>query len=108
MVDIKGYENKYAITEDGRVYSIRYKRYLKPVKCGKYHQVALSSDGVYHMFYIHRLVAEAYIPNPNNELEVDHIDGNTHNNCVDNLEWVSREENMKRFWKKGKNLGPKK
>jgi hypothetical protein len=44
--------------------------------------------------YIHRLVAEAFIPNPYNLSDVDHIDRNKHNNSIDNLRWVSREENM--------------
>lgn len=45
-------------------------------------------------YYIHRLVAETLVENPNNYLEIDHIDRDRTNNCVSNLRWVSRKENM--------------
>lgn len=49
-------------------------------------------------FYLHRLIAMTFIPNPNNLEEVNHIDGNPYNNRVDNLEWMTREENMRHFF----------
>lgn len=56
---------------------------------------------------VHRLVAKAYIPNPDNLREVNHIDGDKLNNNVENLEWISHSENMKAAWKNGqfKNAG---
>lgn len=45
--------------------------------------------------YLHRIIAQAFIPNPKNKSEVNHIDGNRSNDCVENLEWVSRLENAK-------------
>ena len=50
---------------------------------------------------LHRVVAEAFVPNPNNAPEVDHIDCNKNNNCADNLRWVTRSENMKAAYLNG-------
>ena len=55
---------------------------------------------------IHRLVAEAFIPNPNNLTEVNHIDRNRANNCVENLEWCTHSENMKHSYNLGINQEP--
>ena len=52
-------------------------------------------------YYIHRLVAQAFIPNPNNLLEINHIDGNKKNNCSINLEWVTRSRNNKHAFEMG-------
>lgn len=59
-----------------------------------YNQVALYKNKKIKTFSIHRLVAETFIPNPNNYLEVNHIDGDKTNNHVENLEWVTRKENI--------------
>lgn len=61
--------------------------------------VGLSKDegGVFNAL-VHRLVAEAFIPNPDNLPEVDHIDNNPQNNNVNNLQWVSREQNMNKMY----------
>lgn len=55
--------------------------------------------------YVHRLVAEAFIPNPDNLPEVNHIDGNRSNNAVHNLEWVSHADNMRHAYATGLNPG---
>lgn len=102
--DIKGYEGLYQVSSFGRVKSLprydsrgnaRVERILKPIptKDG-YVRVHLSNEGVKRKRPIHRLVAEAFIPNSDNKSQVNHIDENKINNRVDNLEWVTAKENI--------------
>ena len=94
MKDIKGYEGLYAITMTGRVWSYKTKKFLKPQKMKNgYLRVGLCKDDKQKFFYIHRLVAETYIPNPDNKLQVGHIDENPANNCWDNLYWTTALNN---------------
>lgn len=58
-----------------------------------YRYVGISKNGRHWNCAVHRLVATAFIPNPENKPEVNHIDGDKHNNCVKNLEWATRQEN---------------
>lgn len=96
MRDIVGYEGEYAITEDGQVWSYKRKRFLKQWDAGQgYLYVCLSQNGQVKKFRVHRLVAEAYIPNPEEKPEVDHINKNRKDNSKDNLRWVSSAENKK-------------
>ena len=97
--DIDGYEGLYQVSNLGRVKSLNYlhtgkERNLKPGTDGSgYRFVGLYKNGKTRLFYIHRLVAKAFIPNPDGKLEVNHKDENKTNNCVDNLEWMTRQEN---------------
>lgn len=102
MEYIKGFEGLYSITSCGRVWSHRSNRFLTPynVSVG-YLQVELCLNGKRHVKYVHRLVADAYIPNPDNLAQVNHIDGNKHNNCVNNLEWTSPKQNTEHAWNLG-------
>ena len=100
--EIKGFEEfeGYGITSCGRVYSFKTKRFLKSIKNNRgYLQVQLT-NGTQHKktVKIHRLVALAYMPNPNNYDTVDHIDENKEHNYINNLRWMTREENKNRSW----------
>lgn len=94
LVDIRGYEGLYAVTEDGDVWSYRTERWLTPRMSGTgYYQVCLCKDGEEKWPLIHRLVAEAYIPNPNNYPCVNHKDENKAKCHKDNLEWCTYSYN---------------
>lgn len=90
MKEIKGYEGLYAITSCGRVWSYRSKKFLKPrIKKNGYCDVILYKDKIPKTFSVHRLVAEAYIPNPDNLPCVNHKDEVKTHNWINNLEWCS-------------------
>ena len=88
--EIQGFGNKYFVSDDGFVYNDKNKK-LRPSinrKTG-YCQVILTKDGCQIMRYVHRLVAEAFLENPNQRKEVNHKDGNKQNNSASNLEWAT-------------------
>lgn len=92
--DIKGYEGKYMISDDGQVWSNYKKGFLKPYeRPDGYLCVNLYKNGKPTGFSIHRLIAQAFIPNPNDLPIINHKDENKHNNCVDNLEWCNYSYN---------------
>ena len=89
--DIEGYEGLYQVSNLGRVK--RNGRILKPYfGTDKYYYVSLSKDSKVTKFKIHRLVAHAFIPNPENKPTVDHINRNRIDNRVDNLRWATYTE----------------
>ena len=95
MKDIKGYEGIYGITSCGKVWSYRNECFLKPIDNGTgYLQVILHKDGKVKNHYVHRLVAEAYLPNPENLPQINHRDENKTNNCLQNLEWCDHKYNI--------------
>ena len=98
--DIEGYEGLYQVSNKGRIKSLNYRRTGKervlsssPTSSG-YLVVCLYKNKKPKPFLIHRLVAEAFIPNSDNLPEVNHKDENKLNNRVENLEWCDREYNI--------------
>jgi len=90
-----GYPN-YIITKDGKVYNSQRNKYLSPYKHeGGYMMLSISDGKKRTTFSAHRLVALLFLDNPNSLPEVNHIDFDKSNNNVDNLEWISRSDNMK-------------
>ncbi len=97
LKEIEGYEGLYSVDKQGRIYSHRSNRYIasgKPNNWWEYVVVGLYKEGKAKLFPVHRLVAMAFIPNPNNLPIVNHKDGNKQNNCVENLEWCTQKENV--------------
>ena len=102
--DIAGYEGLYMISDKGNVYSVERKdsmgrecggRTLTPkTNPDGYPRIALNKNGTTKQYLIHRLVAQAFIPNPNNYLEINHKDEDKSNNNVENLEWCTRKYNI--------------
>ena len=93
--DIPGYEGIYGITSCGKVWSYKRKKFLanSNAKDG-YLKITLSKNGQTKTYQVHRLVAEAYIPNPEGKPQVNHLDENKKNNYVSNLSWATAKENM--------------
>lgn len=111
---IDGYEGRYEVSSNGRVRSmpriiVQKDRSIYPCerrwkgkilqgdekKDGGYPRVVLYKNGQRHRVFIHRLVCQAFLPNPDNKPFVNHIDGNPNNNCVANLEWCTHKENVR-------------
>lgn len=91
MKDIPSYEGRYQVDTDGNVYSLHSKLRLRPYPKNGYLTVFLGTK----VMRIHRLVALTHIPNPENKPEVNHKNGNKVDNRIENLEWVTRGENVR-------------
>lgn len=114
--DIPKYEGYYQVSNLGRVKSLdrtqitvtgRHRRLKGRILSLNYSQeytnVELNKDGTHKQWSVHRLVALAFIPNPEHKQTVNHIDGDKRNNCVENLEWVTWSENNKHAHETGLN-----
>lgn len=92
---IKDYPD-YIIYSNGKIYSRKTRQLIKPNLCSTgYLMVSLRNEAGVKSLYPHRLVAQAFIPNPDNLLEVDHKNCDRTNNDMSNLRWSDREDNMK-------------
>jgi len=98
----------YTIREDGEIRS-RFGRVVKPqISKNGYVRVELWQDGQGKKYLLHRLLASAFIPNPQGKPQVNHIDGDKLNNALCNLEWVTQSENQKHAYDAGLQRGYKK
>lgn len=113
--DIKDYEGLYQVSNLGNVKSLpkmsgtskRKETILKThIEKRGYFVIRLSKNKTNHSFKIHRLIANAFIPNPENKRTINHIDGNKLNNSISNLEWATDSENLQHAYDTG--LKPKK
>lgn len=109
---IKGFEGRYEVSnmgrikscggykqrsQHGKIYNVWVNEFIMKLHTLKhnYKQIILTKDNKRYGYLVHRLVAEAFIPNTLNKPEVNHIDRDPSNNCVTNLEWVTKLENMR-------------
>lgn len=98
FVEVEGFSNRYEISNRGRLWSNIRNKYLgsKDKKTGYIHATLTTGEGEIVSTSIHRLVGEAFIPNddPENKTEINHKNYRRYDNRVENLEWVSRQENI--------------
>lgn len=108
--DIDGFDGFYQVSDQGRVRSVggqcgtvKRKECIRSVSLTRdgYEKVRLIHQGKDKTMRVHRLVAEAFIPNPDNKSTVNHIDGDKRNNKVSNLEWADKSEQMEHAYKLG-------
>ena len=86
------YKNDYKVYEDGNIFSYKSNSFLKPFKLGiNYLGVSINRKPE----YVHRIMAKTFLSDTNEGLQVNHKDGNKLNNHIENLEWVTRSENIK-------------
>jgi hypothetical protein len=101
MKTIKNFPN-YVIDENGVITNQLKNKSLKQFVSNGYYKVNLYLDNTnVKSLYVHRIVAENFIPNPENKKEVNHRDGNKLNNEISNLEWATRKENANHSWRYG-------
>lgn len=103
--DIRILNNEYQVSNFGRIKSLpkvcqgrfglrnRKERIIKPFLFKGYFKVCITRNKKNNTYYIHRLIADAFIPNPLNKPQINHINGIKHDNSIENLEWVTDSEN---------------
>ena len=111
--DVVGYEGLYQVSNLGNAKALNFKNkrgfnaILKNDICKGYHQITIYKNRKGNRFKVHRLVAFAFIPNPNNFPQINHKDGNKENNDVVNLEWCTNSHNQKHAYLLGLNKARK-
>ena len=108
---IKNYEGLYAVSNTGKIKRLRFINNktnksqitdkILQLNNGGYLTVSLSKNGKQKSYLVHRIVADAFMENPKKLKEINHIDGNKCNNNLENLEWCTREHNMREAFKNG-------
>ena len=94
MATIEGFDN-YLIYPDGKVFSIKSDMYINGTyDKHNYHCITLRKNNKTYIKKVHRLLGQAFIPNPENKPQIDHIDRNPCNNDLSNLRWVNNSENQ--------------
>jgi hypothetical protein len=98
--DIKGFEGLYKVSNLGRVLSLKKNVIMKEnISNSGYVFYGLYKDGIVKSRFVHRLVAQTFIDNLENKIQVNHMDLNRKNNSIENLEWVTISENQKHSYK---------
>jgi hypothetical protein len=104
MKEIQNYEGQYSVTKNGKIFSHKTNRFLSPVSLKGYLRVKLrdsNNNQKTKNLLIHRIVAQEYLPNPENKLEINHKNSIRDDNRVENLEWSTRSENNQHAWTYG-------
>lgn len=98
--DIPNFNGLYQVSNNGNIKRTKDEYIFKKNKNSRgYRIITLTKDKKEYSLSVHRLVAEAFIPNPNNLPQINHKDGNKLNNKIENLEWCTQSENMKHAYK---------
>ena len=93
--EVSGFTDRYLAFGDGRIFSIKRQLFIKPhLSPNGYLKLNVWAKGKVRSRPVHRLIAEAFIPNPENKPEVNHKNGNKTDNSVENLEWCTHSENI--------------